>query len=74
MAQTFAYATCADWQIWKCSRREATQRASLLAGRDAYVLMRDHAPASEIIAWNDLNKCARISKVIATQKPSYVER
>jgi len=74
MAQTFTYATLTGWQIWKCSRRTATTRASLLAGRDAYVLMRDHSPASAIVAYNDLNKCGQIAKVIETQKPSYVER
>lgn len=74
MAQTFTFGTCDGWQIWRCSKREATQRAALLAGRAAYVLLRDHAPASEVISWNDLNKCARISHVIKTQKPAYIER
>lgn len=74
MTSTFVYATCDGWQIWNTSRREATKRAAILAGRTPYVLLKGLAPASEIVAWHDLSKVAQIKKVLETKKAALVER
>ena len=71
---TYTYVTLQGWQIWRCTETEAKARASILAGRAPFMLMRDRKPASKVLLAQGLSKLDELKSVLTTQtRPAYVE-